>query len=85
MSRTDILYSVRFNIYYMYMYIQYFYEQLQTWSTQFRYIEHTGCPKRYETFLNLNKSSTFKRGIPKYPKYKIIYVKHLFQSIAFPL
>ena len=43
---------------------------------------YTGCTKRYETFLNLNKSPTFKLGIPKYPKYKIIYVKKLFQGIA---
>ena len=43
---------------------------------------YTGCPKRYETFLNLNKSPTFKLGIPTYPKYKIIYVKNLFQGIA---
>ena len=43
---------------------------------------YTGCPKRYETFLNLNKSPTFKLGIPKYPKYKIIYSKKLFQGIA---
>ena len=28
----------------------------------------TGCPKRYETFLNLNKSPTFKFGIPKCAK-----------------
>ena len=43
---------------------------------------YTGCPKRYETFLNLNKSPTFKFGIPKYPKYKIIFVKNLFQGNA---
>ena len=35
---------------------------------------YTGCPKRYETFLNLNKSLTFKLGLPKYPKYKNLYV-----------
>ena len=43
---------------------------------------YTWCPKRYETFLNLNKSPTCKLGIPKYPKYKIIYVKNVFQGIA---
>ena len=43
---------------------------------------YTGCPIRYETFLNVNKSPTFKLGIPKYPKYIIIYVKNLFQGIA---
>ena len=43
---------------------------------------YTGCTKRYETFQNLNKSPTFKLVIPKYPKYKIIYVKNLFQGIA---
>ena len=43
---------------------------------------YTGCPKRYETFLNLNKSPTFKLGMPKYPKYKIVYVNNLFQGIA---
>ena len=26
----------------------------------------TGCPKRYETFLNLNKIPTFKFCIPKF-------------------
>ena len=39
---------------------------------------HTGCPKRYKTFLNMNKSPNIKLGIPKHPKYKIIYVKNLF-------
>ena len=43
---------------------------------------YTVCPKRYQTFLNLNKSPTFKLGIPKYPKFEIIYVKNLFQGIA---
>ena len=43
---------------------------------------YTVCPKRYETFLNLNKRPTFKLGIPKCHKYKIIYVKILFQGIA---
>ena len=33
-------------------------------------------------FLNLNKSPTFKLGIPKYTKYKIIYVKNSFKGIA---
>ena len=39
---------------------------------------HTGCPKSYKTFLNMNKSPNIKLGIPKHPKYKIIYVKNLF-------
>ena len=43
---------------------------------------YTKCLKRYETFLNLNKSPTIKLRIPKYPKYKIIYVKNLFQGIS---
>ena len=29
------------------------------------YFACTGCPKRYETFLNLNKSTTLKFGIRK--------------------
>ena len=48
----------------------------------FKFWLYTGCPKRYETFLNLNKSPTFKLGIPKYPNYKILYVKNLFQGIV---
>ena len=32
-------------------------------------------------FFNLY-GPTFKLGRPKYPKYKIIYVKNLFQGIA---
>ena len=41
----------------------------------------TGCLERYETFLNLNKSPTFKLGIPKYPESKIIYVKIYFKAL----
>ena len=51
-------------------------------SIGFKLWLYSGCPKRYETFLNLNKSPTFKLGIPKYHKYKIIYVNNLFQGIA---
>ena len=43
---------------------------------------HTGCPKRYETFLNLNKCPTFNFGIPKCARIYKQYLKKLFQGIA---
>ena len=42
---------------------------------------YTGCPKRYKTFQNMNKSPNIKLGIPKHPKYKIKMSKNYFKAL----